>query len=134
MNCRFLRLATGPAPLATRTAETDSVGNTWSFDFGSDGKITTRTSPGFQHSYTAYNPDGSVLSTQDQVNVTTAYGAYNPSGTVSSVTRDVGTSASVRYDYAYDPNFPAKVSSITPKVPATGVVDPNWQASRYDYY
>ncbi len=40
----------------------------------------------------------------------------------------------VRFDYAYDPNFTGKVISITPKNPATGAVDPDWQAWQYDYH
>jgi RHS repeat-associated protein len=118
----------------TRTAKTDSLGNIWTYNFGPLGKITDRGLQGGPRSYTTYNADGSILSTQDQVGVVTLYGAYNPNGAVSSITRDSGGPTAVRFDYTYDPNFPEKVASITPKVPSTAVVDPNWQAWRYDYW
>ncbi len=57
---------------------------------------------------------------------------YDPAGRVTSVTRDV-LGSPVRFDYTYDPAFPDKVTSVTPKNPVSGVFEPNWQGWRYDY-
>ena len=116
---------------ATHTSKTDTVGNTTSFSFGDGGLIGGRAQSGASTT-TQYNPDGSIQTAFDEVGVATGY-TYDAAGHVLTVTRS-GAGASVEHDYAYDPNFPDKVVSVTPKNPSTHVPDPNWQGWKYDYW
>ena len=119
----------------TTTTKTDSSGGVSTFTTAPSGQITNRTPPpadGSGTAHTDYNADGSVAGTTDEAGVRTTY-AYDANGRVTSVTRDATGTSPVRFDYAYDPAFPDKVTSVTPKNPASGVFDPNWQGWRYDY-
>lgn len=120
-----------------KTSKADSSGNTWVFQFGADpGLVTDDTPPpasGVGVSHTDFDSNGNALLKIDPVGTKTSY-AYGTNGTVSSVTKDYQGTTAVRFDYAYDPAFPDKVSSITPKNPSTGLVDPNWQGWRYVYW
>jgi RHS repeat-associated protein len=116
-----------------RTAKEDSEGNVTVFDFAPSGQVTSRGIEGTPVAQTTYTPDGFVELSTDEVGVKTFY-TYNLNGTVATLTRDYQGSKAVRFDYTYDPNFPAKPISIVPKNPTTGVRDPNWQEWRYDYY
>src|SRR5262249_23623105 len=83
--------------------------------------------------HTDYNSDGTIQVSTDGAGVRTAF-IYNPNGTPAQITRDYQGPWAVRFDYTYDPNFPEKVTSITPKNPSTGQVNPDWQAWQYEYY
>src|SRR5262249_29579373 len=76
--------------------------------------------------HTDYYSDGSVMQSTDEVGVKTFYAAYNPNGTPTQITLDYQGPLAVRFDYTYDPNFLEKVTSITPKDPSTGQVNPDW--------
>lgn len=117
------------------TAKADSQGNTYVYPFGSAGLVVDSTPPlgGEGTTHTDYYPDGAIQQVIDPVGVKTFY-TYTSDGSPLTVTRDYEGPTAVRYDYAYDVNFPTKVIAITPKNPATNQVDPNWQAWRYDYY
>ena len=73
-----------------------------------------------------------MAGTTDETGVRTTY-TYDANGRVATVTRDATGTSPVRFEYAYDPAFPDKVTSVTPKNPATNAFDPNWQGWRYDY-
>lgn len=117
------------------TAKTDSQGNRFIYPFNGVGLVSDTTPPsgGGGPTHTDYYPDGSVQQFIDAVGVK-SFNTYTANGSPLTVTKDYQGPSSVRYDYAYDPHFPAKPISITPKKPTTGQVDPNWQAWRYDYY
>jgi RHS repeat-associated protein len=117
------------------TSKTDSAGNTFIYPFGSSGLVSDTTPPsgGGGPTHTDYYPDGSIQQFTDAVGVKTFY-TYTADGNLLTITRDYQGPTTVRFDYAYDPSFPSKVTSITPKNPSTNVVDPNWQAWQYDYY
>ncbi len=119
---------------ATHSAKSDSGGHQsiYTFDAGS-GLITDRSDPGGTSGSTAYDENGHPIQTVDQTGVTSQY-TYDGKGRVLSATRDAQGSVPVRYDYAYDPDFPDRVVSVTPKDPATNVRNPDWQAWSYDYY
>jgi RHS repeat-associated protein len=112
----------------THTTKTDSVGNTTSFTYGQAGLVDSRIDSG-SATGTVYNSDGSIQAATDEVGVSTSY-TYDAAGHVLSVSRD----GVVTHDYAYDPSFPDKVVSVTPKNPSTGAPDPNWQGWRYSYW
>ena len=118
-----------------RTAKADSQGNTWVFTFLPSGLITDREPPagsGGGTVHTDYNADGSVRLRIDEVGVKT-YFTYDTQANVLSRTDDYQGSLAVRWDYTYDPAFAGRITSITPRNPVTGQVDPHWQARRYDY-
>jgi RHS repeat-associated protein len=94
---------------------------------------TTPPAGGGGPTHTDYYADGAIQQFIDAVGVKTYY-TYTANGSPLTVTRDYQGSNAVRLDYTYDTNFPAKVTSITPKNPSTNVVDPTWQAWQYDYY
>ncbi|MEO8190352.1 MAG: RHS repeat-associated core domain-containing protein [Acidobacteriota bacterium] len=113
--------------------------NRWQFVYTPEGQITDRiriygslntTGPTI---HTDYNPDFSVAQITDEVGVKTAY-TYDVNGRVASVTRDFQGPQAIRFDYSYDPAFPNKVISVTPKDPSTGQVNRDWQETRYDYH
>jgi len=118
------------------TRKTDSTGYYyWVYPYIAGGLITDRplmplNSP---MTHTDYYADGSIQQVTDIVGVKTYY-TYNAQGNVASVTRDYQGLLAVRFDYAYDAVVPEKVTSITPRNPATGQLDPNWQGWAYDYY
>src|ERR1700688_4296548 len=119
----------------SQTSKTDAAGNAWIYIYGSGGLVTDdipppRSGAGTQH--TDYYPDGSIQKVIDAVGVAT-YLTYDPLGNVLSLTQDYQGPSAVRYDFTYDPNFPGRVTSITPRNPGTGLTDPAWQAWRYDY-
>jgi RHS repeat-associated protein len=74
-----------------------------------------------------------VADTIDEVGVRTNY-TYDTNGRVATVTRDATGPSPVRFDYTYDPSFPDKVTSVTPKNPTSGLFNPDWQGWKYDYY
>jgi RHS repeat-associated protein len=117
---------------AGASVKTDSAGRTWRFPFRSDDLITERQAPGGTES-TVYDGAGRVLQSTDPVGVVTQY-QWNASGTLASVTQAAGTQEAVRFDYAYDANYPWKVTAVVPKDPGTGAVDRDWQESRYAFH
>lgn len=121
-----------------KTSRYDLLNKTWIYTMNSDGLVTQVAAPNaLGTKTTTFYSDASIDTVVDEVGVKTKY-TYNANGSVATITRDyqgTGTGSSpIRFDYLYDPNFPEKVISITPKNPTTGVVDPNWQAWRYEYY
>ncbi len=119
-----------------KTAKLDSQGNAWVYTLGQTGLVTDEVAPaggGGGSRHTDYYADGSIQQTIDEVGVKTYY-TYNNAGYVVSVTRDYNGSQAIRFDYSYDQNFPSRLISVIPRNPTTGLVDPNWQAWRYDYY
>jgi RHS repeat-associated protein len=118
------------------TTKTDSAGNSWQYTYLSSGLITDRVAPGNSPRWhTDFNADGSVQQINDPVGVNTVY-TYDTAGNVSSVGTYATwtTTGNLRRDYTYDPNFSGRVTSVTPRDPATGLVNPDWPAWRYDYY
>ncbi|MBI2839259.1 MAG: RHS repeat protein [Acidobacteria bacterium] len=118
---------------ADRTVKRDASSNEWQFFYDSEGFITKVVDPAGGTRETSYYTDHKVEMATDQVGVKTYY-THNPNGTIASVTKDYQGSLAVRYDYAYDTNFPEEVVSIGPRDPATGERNPDWQGSEYDYY
>jgi RHS repeat-associated protein len=119
-----------------KTAKSDSQGNAWVYTFDQAGLVTDEVAPangGGGTIHTDYSADGAVQMQVDEVGVKTYY-TYDAQGNVLSDTEDYQGPNAVRYDYTYDPNFPGRVTAITPRNPTTGQVDPNWQAWRFDYY
>lgn len=116
-----------------KTAKYDSSNNLWVLTFGADIQITDRVAPDGSATHTLYTPEGWVQQQTDEAGVKSYY-TYDSAGNLTSVTKDYQGTTAVRYDYTYDPNFPGKVTSITPKNPSTGAVNPDWQAWQYDYY
>ncbi len=122
---------TAKRPLATE--------DHWLFTFTDDGLITSRTQIYGTFGnigptrLTDYTPEGLVQQETDELGIRT-FNTYDGRGNLVSVIRDYQGAQAVRFDYAYDPDFPDKVVSVTPADPSTGAVDPGWQAWRYDYY
>jgi YD repeat-containing protein len=116
-----------------QTKKSPSItGSSWIFTTAANGLITNRSQAGVSESF-VYNPDESLQLATDGLGDKTYY-TYNANGTVASVTRNYQGPLAIRFDSAYDPNFPDKVTSITPKDPSTGTVNLDWQAWRFDYY
>jgi RHS repeat-associated protein len=118
------------------TGKADSSGATWIYSYGPGGLITVSTPPSASNTAPTsdvLNADGSTAQHTDAVGVVTLY-SHDAQGNLTSETDDYLGPSTVRFDYAYDPNFPGKVVSITPIKPSTGQVDPTWQASRFDYW
>jgi RHS repeat-associated protein len=117
------------------TSKADSQGNVFIYPFAANGLVSDTTPPtgGGGPTHTDYYADGSVQQFIDAVGVKTYY-TYTANGNPLTVTRDYQGPNAVRLDYTYDPSFPAKVTSITPKNPSTNAIDPHWQAWQYDYY
>ncbi len=107
----------------------------WVYTVQTNGLVTDRTPPwdGGNNVHTDYYADGSTQQVTDGVGVKTHY-VYDGQGNITQLTRDYQGPTAVRFDYAYDPAFPGKVTSITPRDPATGNLDLDWQGWRYDYY
>jgi RHS repeat-associated protein len=120
----------------TKTAKTDSEGNTWVFRYSSTGPIVDKIPPAGAGGGTVhrdYYGDGSIQQLIDAVGVKTYY-TYDAQGQIVSLTADYQSPNAVRFDRVYDPSFPARLTSETARNPSTGVVDPTWQSWRYDYY
>ncbi len=115
------------------TAKTDSSGNVYQYPFAGEGFVSDTTPPAGGATHTDRYADGSVQMFRDAVGVKTYY-TYTADGSPLTVTKDYLGPNSVRYDYVYDPNFPARAISATPRDPASGLVNPDWQAWQYDYY
>jgi len=117
------------------TAKTDSQGNRYIYPFNSVGLVTDSTPPagGAGPTHTDYYPDGSVQQFIDAVGVKSLY-TYTSNGSLLTATMDYQGPSTIRFDYTYDPAFPWRVTSITPRNPSTNVIDPNWIAWKYDYY
>ena len=118
---------------ADQSSKVDSTGNRWVYTYAPEGVITQRVFPGGAAQQVVYNADKSVQQVTDEVGVSTAY-TYGPRARLASVTRDSQGPSAVRFEYGYDPAFPASVTSILPKVPATGANDPKWQGWTYEYH
>src|SRR5262249_37437421 len=69
----------------------------------------------------------------DERGVKTSY-TYNVNGSTATILRDDGGAQAIRFDFAYDANFPEDVISITPKNPLNVQTNSDWQAWKYDYY
>jgi RHS repeat-associated protein len=109
-------------------------GSGWGYIYNGIGQVTDRQAEvGGPVTHTDYWPDGSIQQTVDEVGVKTYY-TYDSTGRVTSVTRDKDGPLALRFDYSYDPSFPAKVVSVNPMNPATNQLNTDWQAWRYDYY
>jgi RHS repeat-associated protein len=122
--------------VATQTAKQDAGGNTWIYPTGTDGLVVEKRPPaiaGAASSFTTYNADGTIQLATDEAGMKTS-NTYFSQGRVASVTKDYQGTSAIRFDYAYDSNFPEKVVSIVPKNPTTNANDPNWQGWKYDYY
>ena len=118
---------------STHSSKADDAGRTTSFTFDpASGVITTRTSADDAFSKVV-DSEGRPVHVADAEGVVTEY-SYDDEGHVLTVTRNAGQTGTVRYDYAYDPTFPDKVASVTPKSPATNALDPAWQGWRYEYH
>ncbi|PWT90964.1 MAG: hypothetical protein C5B54_06215, partial [Acidobacteria bacterium] len=109
--------------------------NATAYNYDTNGFITfakLQNDGGYGYTYDYY-PDGTLQQITDTVGVKT-YFTYNANATIASIYRNYqGTGVTVRFDYAYDANFPTKVTSITPKN-SSGGLDTNWQAWKFDYY
>lgn len=116
-----------------RTQKTRTGGGTYGYAYLPNGLITSRTNVLGGTETTDYNEDYSVHQRTNEVGVQTIY-EYNANGTVASVTRDSEGPLAARFDIVYDPDFPERVTSVTPKDPLTGNVNADWQAWRADYY
>ena len=122
--------------IPNQVSKTNSAGKLQVFTLDSNGYVTSRVPPSGEGGgtvTTVFNADGTAQNSIDESGIKTSY-TYNSNGTVATITRDDQGAQAVRFDYAYDTNFPEKVTSITPKNPSTGLVDSNWQAWQYDYY
>jgi RHS repeat-associated protein len=120
----------------TETAKADSQGNTWVFRYSVGGPVVDEIPPvgtGGGTVHKDYYADSSLQQRVDAVGVRTYY-TYDTQGQIATVTDDYQGASAVRFDRTYDPNFPARLTSETPRNPSTGSVDPNWQAWRSDYY
>ncbi|MFN7987708.1 MAG: RHS repeat-associated core domain-containing protein [Thermoanaerobaculia bacterium] len=118
---------------STHSSKTDDAGRTTSFAFDpTSGVITTRTSADDAF-HKEVDSEGRPTHVADAEGVVTEY-SYDDEGHVLTVTRNAGQAGAVRYDYAYDPAFPDKVASVTPKNPATNALEPAWQGWRYEYH
>ena len=115
--------------------KTNLANYSWQYTYLLSGLITDRQMSSLTGvaSHVDYYSDYSVQMTTDGVGVKT-YFTYDAQGNPSQVTKDYQGPLAVRYDYAYDPAYPGQVTSVTPRDPGTGAVDPDWQAWRYDYY
>jgi RHS repeat-associated protein len=120
---------TGP----NETTKKDSSNYEWKFTYDSSGRITNRLIAGTVSTSRSFTSEGLTQQDTDGRGIKTYY-TYNSDTSVATITRDYQGTQAVRFDYAYDSNFPGKVTEITPKNPSTGAVNPDWQASRYDYY
>jgi RHS repeat-associated protein len=118
----------------THSVKTDSQGHQkfFTFDAGS-GLITDTSGPGGEATSTTYDANGHPLLATDPAGIASQY-AYDGKGRVLSATRDSQGSSAVRFDYGYDPDFPDRVVSVTPKDPATNARNPNWQGWTYEYH
>jgi RHS repeat-associated protein len=117
-----------------QSSKVDSAGNRWVYTYAATGQITERDYPPNGASQViVYNPDNSIQMMTDEVGVKSFY-TYALQGRLSSITRDYTGPTTVRFDYTYDANFPAKVISVLPKNPSTNAYDTNWQGWKYDYY
>lgn len=119
-----------------QTAKFDSSGNTWVYLYGTAGLVVDEIPPagsGVGTHHTDYNADGSIQQVIDALGIKTCF-SYDALGNVLAVTQDCQGPGAIRFEYAYDPRLAGRVTSVTPKNPGTGAVDPTWQAWQYDYY
>jgi RHS repeat-associated protein len=116
-----------------QSSKIDSAGNRWVYTYSPSGPITQRDFPGGASQQVAFNADNSIQMVTDEVGVKTFY-SYTTQGRVAAITKDYQGPLAVRFDYTYDTNFPAKVTSVLPKNPTTSAYDTNWQGWKYDYY
>lgn len=107
----------------------------YSYIYDSSSGLVTDYYNGVANEHTDYYQDGSVKEFVDRRAIHTYY-TYDVNGNVSQVTRNKNLQNlnSIRFDYAYDPLFPAKVTSITPRNPADGSPNSDWLKWNYDYY
>ena len=118
---------------SNRTTKSDDSGHSTENYFDPDsGAITARSDPGDSFNK-VFDSEGRPTQVTDAAGVVTGY-SYDDEGHVLTVTRNSGQTGAVRYDYAYDPAFPDKVASVTPKNPASNAFDQAWQGWRYEYH
>ncbi|HYN40716.1 MAG TPA: DUF6531 domain-containing protein, partial [Thermoanaerobaculia bacterium] len=118
---------------SNRTTKVDDSGHSTENTFDPEsGVITSRSDPGDAFNK-VFDSEGRPVQVTDAAGVLTTY-TYDGEGHVLTVTRNASQTGAVRYDYAYDPAFPDKVASVTPKNPTTNVLDTAWQGWRYEYH
>jgi RHS repeat-associated protein len=111
-------------------------GNPWLYGTDGVGLISSIAAPsgsGGGTKSTVFDGNGNPQLVADEVGVKTFY-TYDGEGSVTSITRDYQGPSDARFDYTYDPAFPMRVASITPRDPTTNQIDPTWQGWKYDYY
>jgi YD repeat-containing protein len=119
-----------------RTAKVDGAGNTWVFAYSSGGLVIDQIPPAgasYASRHTDFYPDGAIQLVVDELGSKTHL-TYDSFGNVATLTRYYQTPHAIRYDYEYDPAFSGRVTSITPRNPTSGMVDPSWQAWRFSYH
>lgn len=118
---------------SNRTTKVDDSGHSTENTFDpASGVITSRSDPGDAFNK-VFDSEGRPVQVTDAAGVVTAY-SYDGEGHVLTVTRNANQAGAVRYDYVYDPAFPDKVASVTPRIPAANTLDPTWQGWRYEYH
>jgi RHS repeat-associated protein len=118
------------------TTKTDPLGNIMEYPHASGGLVTDSRIPGTPANevpHTDYNADGAVILVTDQLGIKTQ-STYTADGSPASVTVDWAGPMATRFEYAYDPAFPGRVTSIVAKVPSTGAVNRAYREDRADYY
>jgi RHS repeat-associated protein len=119
---------------AFTTAKADSQGNQFLYPFNGLGLVSDTIPPagGPGPTHTDFFPDGSVMQSIDPMGVKTAY-TYTANGSTQMVYRDYSGTNEVDVAYVYDPAYPHRPISITPKH-LNGTANTDWQAWQYDYY
>lgn len=118
---------------SNRTTKVDDSGHSTENTFDPEsGVITSRSDPGDAFNK-IFDSEGRPVQVTDAAGILTTY-TYDGEGHILTVTRNATQTGAVRYDYTYDPAFPDKVASVTPKNPTTNVLDASWQGWRYEYH
>ncbi len=120
--------------IATQTSKSDSNGNVWVFPFGTGGLVTESRPPGGGAAVAdTYTSAGLPQLHTDAAGVKT-YTTYNARGQRATVTNDYQGTSAVEWRYVYDTNFPDQLASQKAYNPSTGLIHPNWQGQRFEYY
>jgi RHS repeat-associated protein len=116
------------------TAKTDSSGNLWQFPFNGDGLVTDVMPPGAAPaSHDTYTASGLVQLHTDEVGVKSFY-TYNALGNPVTVTLDYQGPSAVEWRLTYEATYPQHVATAVPYNPSNGLVHPDWQGVRFDYW